>query len=203
MALHGFDKPSMLVFAGRASVLVVLGFMAGLLAAELGGESMEPRRSVVKSTIAAWSSIPDVCWQGNAVSDFQKNECEKFWERLVNATVYSSLPLFFALVAWLASVSQFRRFYIKSRLLIEGGIALFEGVVTEPAEAPGDRFSWFYCLRPVSIQLKDRRQMIVHVPLDVPVPVPGQKLAVFKAGDFSGRKRFIGVINAPHLAVVG
>ncbi len=148
------------------------------------------------------SNIPQVCWSGNAVSDFQRTQCQDFWIQLGWSTLFAFLPLGFVLLFLKLGLDSMQIRYKKARKLIEKGSAIAKGVVTQPAVAPNDRFGWFFCLRSISIELPNKSQIVVYMPLDDAIPLPGETLAVFDWGEHFGKKRLIGTLYAPHLAIL-
>jgi hypothetical protein len=93
-------------------------------------------------------------------------------------------------------------FYRRSRKKVDSGQAAFKGTVTQPPEAPNDFFGWFFCLRAISLQLPNKKQVKVYQPLEAPLPLPGQEFAVYDGGSHFGQKRHLGQLYAPHLAIV-
>jgi hypothetical protein len=146
--------------------------------------------------------VPEVCWNGDTVSSHQENQCKDFWAALATRALLAAGPIAVAVIFLMVGLDQLKGFYRKSRKKVEKAQALFAGTVTDPPEAPNDAFGWFYCLRAVSLELKNKTQMKVYLPIDAPDPMPGQTFAVFDGGKAFGAKRHIGVLYAPHLAVV-
>jgi len=155
-----------------------------------------------KQTLSYWFQFPTACWGDNAVNDFQRSQCADFYNRLTTSTILALIPSAAALIFLLLALDKLNGFYRRSRKTIDKGKALFAGMVTEPAEAPNDLFGRTFCLRAISVQLSNKQQMSVYLPLNAPVPLPGQTLAVFEGGKFFGAKRYIATLYAPHLAVV-
>lgn len=147
-------------------------------------------------------TLPQVCWSGNTVNDFQRKQCDEFWSELALRGAVAAIPFGVALLVLLMGREQITTFYRRSRKRVDAGQADAGGVVTDPAQAAGDRFSWFFGLRVITIQLADKTQLRVYLPENAPIPQPGQKLAAFKVGKLLGAPRHIGVIYAPHLAIV-
>jgi hypothetical protein len=143
-----------------------------------------------------------VCWGDNAVNDFQRRQCSEFWDRLGLGALLGLLPLGLGWLAWTLAFGSLQSFYRTARKRIESAKPVMGGIVTDPAEAPGDLFSRFYCLRPIGVQLLDGRQLKVFIPLDAPIPVPGEKMAVFEAIQAMGEARHVAQVYAPHVAVV-
>lgn len=146
--------------------------------------------------------VPEVCWSGNAVNEFQVRQCGEFWRALLSDAGIFSIPWALVVVFYLACMDSLSLLYRRARKRIEKGEALFQGVVTKPSRLPQDFFSWAYCLRPLSVQLPNGRQLRVHLPLDETEPQPGEKVAVFDGGKAFGQTRYLALIYTPHVAVV-
>lgn len=166
-------------------------------------------REMSQSGLNHWRSVlffathvPEVCWSDNAVNDFQRRQCDEFWERLGMGALLSLLPFGAVWLVWASALGSFQGFYRTARKRVEAAKPVAGGVVTDPAQAPGDLFSRFYCLRPIGVQLTDGRQVKVYLPLDSPMPLPGVKMAVFEPISALGEPRHLGQVYAPHVAVV-
>ena len=172
---------------------------------ENGSAAMNPLSAsltISTKTLRTWLNVPEVCWPGNAVNEHQLKQCNIFWNRLFTATAVTLVPVAATLILLLLLYDNLNNFYRKMRKRVGKGKALNLGVVTNPALTAGDSFSWFYALRTISVQLPTKQQVTVCIPLDHPVPIPGQTLAIFDAGRVFGGKRYFGVLYAPHLLVV-
>lgn len=147
-------------------------------------------------------SPPPICSGGNTVNDFQVEECAEFSKRTWLLGALAALP--FALVAFylLWALDSVRLAYRRATRILNEKRATGLGMVTAPARAPGDRFSKYYGLRPVAVQLKDGKQIKVYMPLEQSLPEPGQKLAYFEWGTYFGEMRHFAVLHAPHMAIV-
>jgi hypothetical protein len=146
--------------------------------------------------------LPSVCWSGNAVNEFQKHQCDDFWQSLMKSGGLGVSPLILVgLIGWM-SLENISGLYRRAQKKVEKGKVAFGGVVTNPPDAPTDLFSWFYCFRPVTVQLTNKTQITVYVSLDSPPPLPGETLAVFEMGRIFGEKRHVAMLYAPHVVVV-
>jgi hypothetical protein len=145
--------------------------------------------------------IPDVCY-GNAVNDFQSGQCEQFWSDVRRDGVLVFAP--FILVGLFISIGleSLSKLYKRAQKKAEKGKSSLGGTVTHPPEAPGDIFSWFFCLRSTMIQLPDKQQVKVYVPVEAPSPTPGQTLVAFDMGNILGTKRHVAMLYSPHVVVV-
>jgi hypothetical protein len=84
--------------------------------------------------------IPEVCWDGNSVNDFQRLQCEDFWNRLVVGAGVAVTPFLLAGLLLLLAFDSARGFYRRAAKRIDEGKALFAGTVTQPPEARNDAF---------------------------------------------------------------
>lgn len=148
--------------------------------------------------------FPGVCMPGaTPPSEFQTTQCELFRARLLVEGAVASIPLALVLIAWMIALDLLKSFYRRCRKTVEKGQALYSGTVTKPPEAPNDWFGRLFCLRRIAIELPTRAQTTVYMPLDAPIPLPGETLAVFDGGKAFGAKRQVAILYAPHLAIVG
>jgi len=148
------------------------------------------------------SQMPGVCWSGNTVNDFQAHQCETYWTSLSKSGVLALSPFLVVAMLLYVSLENLTSLYKRTQKKAEKGNAAFGGTVTHPAQGPPDVFSWFYCFRPIMIELPNKAQVKVYVPLEVPVPNPGEILAVFEGTVVFGEKRHLAMLYAPHVAVV-
>ncbi len=146
--------------------------------------------------------VPEVCLPGRAVNDFQVHQCNQFWDQLAKSGGLAVTPFFILAIVVFLGMDQLKGIYKKVQNKANKGKAALSGTVTHPAEAPGDLFSWFFCLRPVMVQLPNKSQIKVYVPLESILPTPGQTMAIFEPIMVLGEKRHFAIIYAPHVAVV-
>jgi len=165
--------------------------------------------SIIGNSIRAYvgfyqraTSIPEVCWSGNAVNEFQVRQCSEFWTQLALSAGLLLVPLVAVAFVWTISTDFLSGVYRRARKRVEAGKLLGVGVVTDPAIAAGDKFSYFFCLQVISVQLVNKQQIRVYIPLNASVPMPGQQLALFDGGRVFGARRYWGILYAPHIAVV-
>jgi len=112
------------------------------------------------------------------------------------------LPFLIAFLVWRGLLGNLENFYRRSYQKISSGQAAFKGTVTNPALGPDDFFGWFFCLRSIVVERADRSQLRVHMPRGSIVPRPGEQLAVFESGKSFGVQRYIGILYAPHVAII-
>jgi hypothetical protein len=151
---------------------------------------------------ASLGKIPQVCWSGNAVNDFQKSQCEEFWSNFLKLAGLAVAPFAFVWLFVFFGIDRISKTYQKAQKKAEKGKAVFGGVVTNPPDAPADLFSWFYCFRTVTVQLSDKTQVTVYAALETPAPLPGETLVAFDVGTVFGERRHVAMLYAPHVAIV-
>ena len=202
-----------LKMAAPAVGIGILGFMfmgvaanSGFIDAPKGPVAVpsffEASLNVYRSTGEILSARPPGCVLGDTVSDFQRSQCSQFWSSLLQTGGLAAVPFIFSLFFILFNLSNFKGLYEATTRSVEKGKAGFGGKVTAPAEAPGDLFSWYYCLQPVAVQLSNQAQITVYMSSTHPIPLPGETLAVYESGDHFGKKSYLAVVYAPHIAVV-
>jgi hypothetical protein len=148
----------------------------------------------------AWN-FPKACVPGHEVNDFQITECAQFRDRFTWAAALCFMPLAFLLMALIGGGGKIGQMYRRGAHAL-GGQPVGQGVITDPPEAGTDLFSWLYCLQGVSVHLANGRQVVVFIPPEAPMPLPGQKFMIFDLGRHFGKPRYVGALHAPHLAVV-
>ena len=199
--------------AAPAVGVAILGFMFMGVAANSGffdtpkspsavPSFFEASLNVYRSTGELISNRPTGCILGDTVSDFQRSQCNRFWASFLQTGGLAFAPFFLALLFVSLNLAAFKGLYESTTRSVEKGKAGFGGKVTTPAEAPGDIFSWYYCLQPVAVQLSNQAQITVYMSSTRPVPLPGETLAVYEGGEHFGKKRYLAVVYAPHIAVV-
>lgn len=193
--------PAALVFAVGC---VISGSLSHSLAHVRGpsGDVTDTTGPAFTTVFEGLGRLPERCVSGETDNDFQRSQCSKYWDRLILTGGYASIPLLLSLAFLYLGLDALRGTYRRGQKRMEKGQALMAGTVTNPAELPADAYSWFFCFRPISIELKNKTQLKVYVPLDSPIPRPGETLAVFDGGRGFGQKRLLASIYAPHVAIV-
>jgi hypothetical protein len=148
------------------------------------------------------SNFPAVCEDGNSVNNFQRRQCEAFSAAHQLGMGLSALPFVLMLLFLRVAPGHLDAFYRRARKRVQANKPMSQGVVTQPAKAPADFFSWYYGLRPIGVQLPQGEQLKVYVPRDVPMPEPGQAMLVFEPISSWGKGRHVGKVYLPHVAVV-
>jgi len=147
-------------------------------------------------------SIPAVCLVGGTVNDFQDHQCQVYWTELLKSGGLAALPLAGVGLFLMMGLDALGATYKRAQKKIETGTSAVGGTVTNPPDAPSDFYSWFYCFRPIMVELSTKEQVKVYMPKEAPMPSPGTKFAVFEMGKSLGEKRRIGTVYAPHVAVI-
>lgn len=150
----------------------------------------------------AFSEAPSVCWSGSEVNDFQKTQCNRFWEIFFKFGALGLLPFGGVGLFYYIGLETIAGTFRKVRKKIKTGKVALSGVVTQPPDAPSDTFSWLYCVKPITVQLANKTQMTVYISLDAPDVRPGQTMVLFEAGKILGEKRYLAMLYAPHVAVI-
>ena len=166
------------------------------------GPASVQRPGSLLATARMWLTLPDYCIGDNEVNELQKVRCKGLWTQAFAFTGIALFP-FLILAMFLMSVQdQVGQFFKKARKTIQGGKAFSIATVTQPAEAPGDFFSWVHCLQRVSVQLSSQQQQVIYLDPRMDIPQPGQTMALFDLGTMFGVKRYVGIVYYPHVAVV-
>jgi hypothetical protein len=187
-------------------------FLVGVIASSPAFQKFDAPASVIPFWESAFKhyhsffaqiwSMPGFCLMGARVNEFQVHQCDSFWAEFLKVGGLALLP---AVVVggflWIG-LDSLKTAYRRAQNRFEKGVGAVVGVVTNPPEAPTDFYSWFYCFRPVMVQLPTQEQIKVHVPLFAHAPSPGQKLIAFELEKSSGEKRYVGMLYTPHVAVV-
>lgn len=163
---------------------------------------LRPKPDSLLATARVWLTLPDYCIGDNEVNELQKARCKGLWAQAFAFTGIALFPFLVLTVFFMSLQHQVSQFFRKARKTIQGGQALSIATVTQPAEAPGDFFSWVHCLQRVSVQLASRQQQVIYLDPRTDIPQPGQTMALFDLGTMFGVKRYVGIVYYPHVAVV-
>lgn len=139
---------------------------------------------------------------GTALSEFQASQCDQFWIDTFRDGSLVLAPLILMLFMIYLGVADLSKVYRRAQRKVKKGTPSLVGTVTHPPETAGDVFSWFYCFRPIMIQLQDGRQSKVYVPLDAPAPLSGETFVAFNLGTVMGETRQVAMLYAPHMAIL-
>ncbi len=145
-----------------------------------------------------WSHVPEVCEEGKAVNEFQKNQCSAFRNLLYLRTALSGIPFLMVVLFFLVLVDRVRSFYQRVRKKIQLKQASFTARVTDPPKVPGDFFSYVHGLGALGVQNKEGEQLKVYVPYLMKTPEPGETLALFDLGS----KQYVAIPYMPHVMVL-
>jgi hypothetical protein len=163
---------------------------------------LESSINVYQLTISRLSNLPAFCVYDEKVNEFQQSQCSHYWDDLLRTGGLALSPFFLVLLVIFLNLEIMKSFYSHMNKKVEKEKANFSGKVTHPPEAPGDFFSQYYCLQPVTVEIANKTQIKVYLSSMLPVPMAGQTLALFDDGEHFGKKRYLAVVYAPHIAVV-
>jgi hypothetical protein len=149
-----------------------------------------------------YTHAPAVCEAGRALNEFQARQCDAFWEALKRALVLAVLPLALLLLVAVWGKGALKGVYQRARGSLSPEKIKGRAVVTSPALAPVDFFSFIYCLKPIQVQLPSGAQTQVYFEAEVPAPLPGQTILLYGPVHELGKPRFYGAVYAPHVAIV-
>ncbi len=217
MGMTAFDEvPQGLFFSRMGLPCFFLGvfffFGVGVVA-----NSLEFQQVGVPSEVAPfWSSAfrhysrvissvtqgPEFCWSGQTVNEFQERQCSQYWEGLVKSGSLAFIPFIFIALFLYFALGFFSDLYRGIQKKIKKGKASFAAIVTNPPEGKPDIFSWFYCLRPIVVQLPNQVQIKAYIPYEASIPTPGQTMAVFEMSSWLGEKRYLALTYDPHIVIV-
>lgn len=205
------------LFPAFALVLILGWFAQGLIAsvpsvrtALPNGESLPflseagPFATANAQRRNFWSSInqvPAACLSGEG-SQFQRQQCERYWFGLGEAGLLAFLPLLITIIFYGLMFNSAGRLFARIRKVIKDAKPAASGKVTHPALLPNDLFARFFGLQRLSVQLSNQKQVAVYVPNDGHFPRPGEVLLVYDVGSVFLKKRWVGVLYAPHVAVI-
>ncbi len=145
-------------------------------------------------------NFPAVCRSHQEVNDLQRARCDKLWLKAVVFFGLATFPFLLGLVAAFIARDHIRFFYRATRQRIRRFPPETKGLVLRHAWTP-DLFAWIYCLRKVIVELPDGQRKEVYVPLSDAAPRSPEILTLFDAGRSFGKKRWVGVLYAPHMAI--
>jgi len=189
------SQPSLFPQGSQPTAILPVAPIDGIMPFSAGKQHIE-------QVVYYWENIPGYCQSGEAVNQLQAERCSEFWDRVFMSTGIAAAPLGAVAIFFWLSLQLLAGFYKRSSKKIKSGKALCQGIVTTPALAPRDIFSWIFCLNRVSLQVQGDAQIQAYLPLDVAVPLPGETMTVFSSGKGFGRDRKVASHYAPHLAIV-
>lgn len=196
-------KRFFLRLAGPTFVVFVLAFLfVGYLSVSIAPSYEGSAIAYYQKINEVFHKMPEVCWTFHTVNDFEKTQCDNFWTELLEASALAAAPFVIALSLLSLAFKNFAATYARTRKKIQKGQVLSGAVVTDPALGPSDRYSWFYCLRPVIVELPTRIQIKVYTSLDTPLPKAGVTLAILEPETAFGEKRHFALLYTPHVAAV-
>jgi hypothetical protein len=148
-------------------------------------------------------AVPELCWPGNAQSEFNQQKCGEFWVKRGWEGVVAATPFWLALIVSWLGIDSANRTYRRIRKLIRDEKAVKTATVSRPSDAWNDSFGWFRCFQSVAIDLPGGKRGKVYLPPDAPLPLPGEKVAWIELGRAAnGSMRRAGFLYAPHVAII-
>ncbi|MBY0471498.1 hypothetical protein K2X30_10055 [bacterium] len=148
---------------------------------------------------------PEFCQSDLPAQSFQAEQCQAYNEWVLFNLLIYTLP-FPAPILWLAwGMARLRKEYELFQVVVnsgQSGSVAWGARVTRPARVQNDFYSWLFCLRSVSVELADKKQIVVSFPSDAVLPTSGQTVAVYAVGKRFGSERYVAQLYTPHVAVV-
>ena len=202
----------------RKHVLTPLTILAALLLWAVG-EGISHDQSLMKGAESSWLRVlgtfyrsvyvrlkenPQICQKAHEktvqLNSFQAKQCYDFMSDLYRDATVASIPFIIPLFLYIAFALWASWVYATAHRRVQSKTPKAIGVLTEPMELPMDSFGWWACLRPVMVQLKDRRQIKVYLSYSDQISAPGRRVAVFKLFT-RGKRRYVAVPYLPELFV--
>jgi len=150
---------------------------------------------------STYSLLPEVCWKEITIDDFQQKQCKDFWNTLVLRSGLGLLPVLGMLLSLVWTTTSFFGFYARARKKANKGKPDVGGVIVQLTEGRG-WLGWLYGFKAVRIELADKKQAIVYLPADVPIPGIGYKLIAFNVSRGPWEEVYLAAPYTPHVAVV-
>lgn len=182
--------------------VAVFGFSIPVLGIVVGGGSpIEAAFRHKDQFVQMVHEIPMHCWTGKSVNQLQVQQCSDTWKKVAIAGGLTSIPVVASFLFFIIALDSLEGVYRRARKKIKEGKALFKGRVTE-SKPKHDLFSWVYGFQPVLTVLTQGQEVRVYVPQYGVEPRPGDSLAIFDGGKILGENRYLGLLYAPHVAVI-
>ncbi|NBU20934.1 hypothetical protein EBS43_05920 [bacterium] len=149
---------------------------------------------------------PQICQPAHKefsqLNSFQARQCHDYMSSLYLDLSIGSVPIVVPLVLYILFSAWASWLYATAHRRIQSKHPKAIGILTEPMELPMDSFGWWGCLRPVMVQLKDKRQIKVYLSYSDQISAPGRRVAIFKLFP-RGKSRYVAVPYLPELFVRG
>ena len=146
--------------------------------------------------------VPPVCHEGQALNDFQKSQCEAYWETLFRAGALAVFPFGLLLLLLFFGQMKISGVYRRAKASLVPSRMKGRAVVTSPAYAPQNFFSFLFGFRPIQVQLPQGGQTQVYIEMTQPIPLPGQTVLLYGPVFELGAPRYYGTLYMPNIAVV-
>ena len=156
----------------------------------------------ISRTATLWLHLPESCLV-RAESDFQKAQCETFWNELFEASLYGLAPIVAFLLAFSILGPRLKEDYRKFRRAIRIGRASYVGKLDSITRKKRDTWAWSHALRPLQVNRPGAGKQTVYWPEKLALPARGTEVAVYSLGMKQGRKRYIAQVYLPHVSVIG
>jgi hypothetical protein len=152
--------------------------------------------------------LPEVCISQKKINDFQSHQCDDYWDRFCQSIALIVVPFVGAGAFAGFMIILFLSVYKKTKEKVQSQKGDCLGVVMRHLKVPQvkasqDFFSWFFCLKPVMVQVQhpNKKQIKVYFSSDFKSPQPGASVALFDLGVIWQKSRFVGVSYTPHVAI--
>jgi len=156
-----------------------------------------------KLTLKDWAAPPEGCRDDEpSMGDTRNAQCSAFQSRLFKRFMIVCMPLWYAILTWVLLFLWAKVLYANAasaaRVLKHNELVR----VTQPPEAPLDPFSWVSGCHAISVQRQNGEQWTVYTAGNTASPLAGERLAVFMFSVPLVGKRRMGILYAPHMAIV-
>jgi len=154
-------------------------------------------------------NIPQECYSNLKGRHFKL--CEEFWFLLSVRVGMALIPFFVSALIYQFATFNMKRIYRRARQRAKNGtadaagkIVLDKSQVTHPEANRRDFFCWYFAMQTATIELPDKKRISVYISADLPDEdlKPGITLVAYDIGYIFGKKRWIAVVYAPHVAVI-
>lgn|GEM_PF-3201075 len=197
--------PAVAVFGLSIPVLgVIIGAMSSEVSGQISGR-LSPIEAAFRQKdqfVQIVRDIPMHCWTGKSVNQFQVQQCNDTWKKVAVSGGLTAIPLVCSLLFFMIAFDSLDGVYRRARKKIKEGKALSKGRVADPSHLRQDLFSWVYGFKAVATLLADGQEVRVYVPQHGVESRSGDSLAIFDGGMILGEKRYLGLLYAPHVAVI-
>lgn len=153
-------------------------------------------------TLTLWSSFPEQCKSHQETSEFQVKQCAQLRGYFLKLNAVGFLPFLLMILSFYLLRIKFLSFHKTLKSKLEKEFSQIAGKVSSKTMNRFDGFGWFYCLRPIEVELKKGVQVTAYIGLDSEMPKPGESVSLVKIGKFDGQLRFFAKPYNPYVVVV-